>query len=197
MYEKTDSRLSSLKKRIKRLFYRTKATMIFDELNVIDKSKELYRELDKMNEDEFLKIANEYYKEINPEKELNRDWLLAILLGYDAVTKYVYKHEVDRKRSRFAESIIASTTKSKEFITAMNLWWRQTEQYGITVTDEAVIQGYRDIGVKKLIWNTEKDDRVCPICRERNGKEYSIDNLPTKPHYGCRCYFTPKGVKKY
>lgn len=172
--------------------------MSFDQLNVISKSEDLYRELDDINKKAFLEIAQKTYQEINPksEKKLDLAWLLTILLRYDPVTKYVYDHEVDRKRARFAESLIASKTKSKEFLTALNLWWKQTSQYGITVADTAVIQAYTDLGVKKVMWNTAKDDKVCKICKSRNKKIYPIDRIPDKPHYGCRCWFTPVEVKK-
>jgi SPP1 gp7 family putative phage head morphogenesis protein len=165
--------------------------MKFDEFNVLEQSKRLYQELNDLNEEVYLEIANTYYKEINPKGKLSKKWLLGILLGYDAVTKYVYEHEVDRKRSRFAEALISSSTKSKEFITAMNLWSRQTDQYGINITDAAVVQAYDDVGIKKLKWNTERDGRVCPECKKRDGKIYNIKSLPPKPHWGCRCYYTP------
>jgi hypothetical protein len=165
--------------------------MKFDEFNVIQKSKDLYGELSELNEEVFLEIANAYYKEINPKGKLDKKWLMATLLGYDAVTKYVYQHEVDRKRARFAEAVMSSNTKSKEFVTAKNLWNRQTGQYAIKVTDEAVIKACRDVGYKKLKWNTEKDSRVCPECKKRDGKVYDIYKLPEKTHYNCRCYYTP------
>lgn len=191
MYQLTDQKLSKLNKQIKRLFSRYKAIMKFDEFNVLEQSKRLYKELNELNEEVYLELANTYYKEINPKGKLSKKWLLGILLGYDAVTKYVYEHEVDRKRARFAEALISSNTKSKEFVTAMNHWTRQTDQYGINITDAAVVQAYEDVGIKKLKWNTERDGRVCPECKKRDGKIYNIKSLPSKPHYNCRCYYTP------
>lgn len=191
MYQIMDQKLSKLIKQIKRLFSRYKAMMTFDEFNVLEDTKALYKELNELNLEAYLEIANAYYKEINPNGKLTKKWLVATLLGYDAVTKYVYTHEVDRKRARFAEALISSNTKSKEFITARNLWNRQTGQYAIKVTDEAVIKACRDVGYKKLKWNTERDSKVCPTCKKRDGKVYDIYKLPDKTHYNCRCYYTP------
>lgn len=182
-----------LKSNHQRLFSRYKAltSTQFDSLNVIERSKELYKALNELNENAYLEIAKKAYKEFYPTSETppDREWLLAILLGYDAITKYVYEHEIDRKRARFAEALIATKKKQQEFSTAFNLLWKQTAQYGITVTDEAVMQAYKDFGIKKVRWIAEKDSRTCEVCRSRHNKIYSIDNAPKKTHYGCRCYY--------
>ena len=166
--------------------------MKFDELNILKCSKDLYRELEKANEEVYLEIANAIYHETYPEskKKLDKKWLLLILGGYDSVTKYVYTHEVDRKRARFYEALMSTDTSNKEFMNAFNIWWKQTEQYGITISDSAVVEAFKDKGIKKLRWNTEGDSKVCKTCREREGRLYPIDNLPSKPHYHCRCYWT-------
>jgi hypothetical protein len=165
--------------------------MKFDETNLLKRTKGLYKELSVLNEEAFLEMANEIYKEAYPEskKKLDKKWLALILLGYDATTKYVYEHEVDRKRARLYEALMSTKTNA-EFITAFNLWWRQTSQYAITISDTAVIQAFKDKGIKKVKWNTEKDNRVCHTCKDRNGKVYDIDKVPDKPHYGCRCWYS-------
>ena len=63
----------------------------------------------------------------------------------------MYLHEVDRKRSRFAESLIASDTKTKEVETALRYWSAMVTQYAIEVTDAAVKQAYIDDGIKMCI----------------------------------------------
>ena len=192
MYEKTDKKLQQLLKQITRLFNRYRAITDFDELNVIKNTKDLYSELEKLNDDAYLEIANYYYQDATgTNKKLSTEWLLALLLGYDYVTRYVYKHEVERKRARLAESLIATHSKIDNFKTAKNLWWKQTSQYAISISDEAQLQGYRDVGVEYVKWNTVIDGKECKTCRERNGQIYPIDKVPPKPHYNCRCHFTP------
>lgn len=166
--------------------------MKFDEVNALKVSKKLYKELEKMNEEAYLEIANAIYHETFPEskRKLDKKWLLLILGGYDFTTKYVYTHEIERKRARLFEAVMSTKAKNKEFITAFNLWWRQTAQYGITISDRAVVEAFKDKGIKQLKWNTEGDSRVCKTCKARHGKYYPIDNLPSKPHYMCRCYWT-------
>lgn len=189
MYYK-DKKIEKLKSKIKKLFSRFQATMKFDEVNLIKSTKKLYQELEELNEETYLEIANEVYKEVNPEgKGLSKKWLLLLLASYNPTMKYVYSHEVDRKCARLYEALL-STRKKKELITAFNLWFRQTSWFGIDVTDQAVIQAFTDRGVKKLKWNTQIDGRECEECRKRNGRIYPINNLPTKPHPNCRCYWS-------
>lgn len=164
-----------------------------DSLNVIERSKEMYNLLNELNEDAYLEIAKKVYKEVYPTSETppDREWLLALLLGYDIVTKYVYEHEIDRKRARFVEALIATKNKQQEFSTAMKILWKQTAQYGITVTDEALMKAYIDTGVKKVQWITENDSKVCEVCLSRRNKIYPIGKAPKKTHYHCRCYYIP------
>lgn len=164
-----------------------------DSLNVIDRSKEMYDLLNELNKDAFLEIAKKTYREIYPTSDNPPDteWLLAFLLGYDVITKYVYEHEIDRKRARFAEALIATKKKQQEFSTASSLLWKQTAQYGITITDEALMKAFIDTGVKKVRWIAEDDNRVCEVCRSRKNKIYPIDKAPKKTHYNCRCYYEP------
>ena len=193
MYRKTDQILKILKADHQRIFSRYKALIStqIDSLNVIERSKEMYKMLNESNENAYLEIAKKVYNDFYPTSETppDREWLLALLLGYDVITKYVYEHEIDRKRARFAEALIATRKKQQEFATAFNLLWKQTAQYGINVTDEAVMKAYRDFGVEKVRWITENDSRVCEVCRSRHNKIYPIDKAPKKTHYGCRCYY--------
>ena len=176
-----------------RTFSRYKALIKpqFDSLNVIDRTKEMYKLLEELNENAFLEMAKKTYREVNPQGEVptDKEWLLALLLSYNVITKYVYKHEVERKRARFAEALIATKKKQQEFSTASNLLWKQTAQYAITITDEALMQAYIDTGVKKVRWITEGDSKVCPVCRSRSNKIYPIKSAPKKTHYHCRCYY--------
>ncbi len=161
-----------------------------DSLNVIERSKEMYDLLDELNQDAYLEIAKKVYREVYPTSESapDREWLMALLLGYDVITKYVYEHEIDRKRARFVEALIATKNKQQEFASAFKILWKQTAQYGINVADAALLQAFIDTGVKKVRWKTQNAPNVCEICHSRNNKIYPIDKVPKKAHYGCRCY---------
>ena len=164
----------------------------FDELSVLSVTRELYDQLEADNRQVYLELAQERYQETEPHGEEPPDlaWLLALLAAYNAVTKYQYTNEVDRKRQYTAEGINSSTAKVTEFRRGLHYWAGLTADYADIVTDESTLKAYRDAGVKKVKWITAGDEKVCETCRERNGKVYSINAIPAK-HRRCRCVFEP------
>ncbi len=162
----------------------------FDELNVIKVVKTLYKRLASDNRKMFLDLAQAVYDEADPhgDEEPDEAWLLAFLEEYNAVTKYVYQHEIDRKRDYTAEGVNSSKDKAKEFRRGLMYWSRMTEQYCLDVSDAATLKAFKDAGVARVRWVSEKDDRVCGKCQERDGKVYPIDKVPPKSHFGCRCH---------
>ena len=193
MYEYTDVIIRYLNKRFIEVFHRLKSLVSFDELNVLQSTRLIYDELMQITEDKLLELAVYYYNGTvkNPKTNIDREWLYLILDDYDPITKYVFLHEVERKRARLAESILASQNKSKEIDTALRYWSAMVAQYAIEVTDEAVKQAYVDDGVEMVMWVSMLDDRRCKECEKREGKVYDISNVPPKPHIGCRCYLVP------
>ena len=196
-----DQELAKIHKKIKNLFRRYRASLDFDELNVINETKALYKQLDKLNREMYLKLAKEAYKAVknadNRAPGINKKWLKAFLLGYDPITLYVYEHEVDRKRARMAESVISSEAKMAVMITALNHWLRQTDQYAINVVDEATHQAYKDTDVEYGRWKTEQDAKVCSVCDELHDMVFKIDEAPEKQHYYCRCWLEPATEADY
>ena len=165
----------------------------FDELSVLEVTRTLYQDLARDNQEIFLELAQERYQETEPHGEEPPDlaWLLALLAAYNAVTKVIYDNDVDRKRQYTAEGINSSTAKVTEFRRGLHWWADLTLSYADIVTDESTLKAYRDAGVRRVRWVTAGDERVCETCRERNGKVYSINSIPPKPHRRCRCVYEP------
>lgn len=165
----------------------------FDELNVLEVTRTLYQDLARDSQEVFLELAQERYQEAEPHGEEPPDlaWLLALLAAYNAVTKYQYTNEVERKRQYTTEGINSSTAKVTEFRRGLHYWADLTSNYADIVTDESTLKAYRDAGVKRVRWVTAGDEKVCETCRERNGKVYSINAIPPKPHKHCRCVYEP------
>ena len=197
-------------RKFKRIFTRYRLMLRFDELNVMGMRKasaSLYSELDTICRKYFTLVAKRAYTEAKRELEHSSDdketddiiddaWISKQLSGYNPVTKYVYEHEVERKRARFMESVLADheagsrRAVANDFTTAENLWKRQTNFHLITIEDAAVLQGYKKMGVRHAKWVTQRDEQVCKECKPRDGVIYPIDGIPTK-HPGCRCYLIP------
>ena len=168
--------------------------MAMDEINVIRSSEKLYTTLAVANQTAFLKLARDRYEDITGQKAegiITIAWLLLILLGYNPVTEYIYDNEVIRKRERFAESMIASANKLAMIRRAMSLWLGQTEQFLVLVEDAAVLEAYKALGIKRVRWVTQEDEKTCETCSPRNDRVYPINKVPPKPHRKCRCYLVP------
>ena len=214
MYRYLDKLLEIEKKRIKAAFNRVGA-MGFDELNVINTRKTtqaMYDTFLQENEALYLKSAKTAYKNAvksakeegfeGEEKNVDGEWLVGMLAGYNLVTGYLYGKEADRKRMRLNEQILTAREYGNRDMfgdslrQAANLWWTQTTQYGISSVDEATIKGFTDMGVEEVQWIAANDEKTCPTCGARDNKIYKITELPPKPHYGCRCYIVPVSEKE-
>ena len=64
------------------------------------------------------------------------------------------------------------------------------------LADEAVLEFTGEVRVPLVIWVSERDNRVCPICLNLDGRTWAVNDvaLPrpvTDSHYGCRCRLLP------
>ena len=210
MYRLADKLLEQLKKLIRREFNRL-GIFGFDELNtprVTAETEALFDRLMRENKTQYLKAAKKAYSDAialaiaagyeNPGTEgIDEMWLVGLLGAYNFVSGYLYESEAERKRLRLAEQMLTAreylnrTMYNDSIRRSANLWWTQTAHYMLDAVDTATLDGYRDSGVERVKWNTNIDGRECSVCRERNGKIYSIDKVPPKAHRNCRCYLTP------
>ena len=214
MYRYLDALLKIEKKKIRTKFNRLGVTG-FDELNVVNTrqaTQEMYDTFISDNEKIYLKSAKNAYinavKEakamgfVGKETEIDGDWLVGVLAGYNLVTGYLYHKEADRKRMRLNEQILTAREYNNRMMfqeslrKSANLWWTQTMQYGISTVDEATIKGFKDMGVAMVQWIAADDEKTCPTCGARDNKVYKMDKIPPKPHYGCRCYVVPVNEAK-
>ena len=188
-YSQTDKTLAYLLKQFARLFGSITA---FDELNVINKSHEIYSEALRVTEQESARLVKNVYDRTSDKNTMEEPEAISLVvtlaLAYNPVTKYIFRNEIDRKRSRFAEGVIASDAPREEIELAKRLLIAMTKQFADDATFDAVIQAYKDDGESEVEWVTAEDDRRCKECAERHGKVYPIDAVPPKPHLHCRCY---------
>ena len=187
-YEYTDKVVRHISLRFIRLFNQIKALRKKKERELIDDFYDFYMELLTITEDAYLKIAKHYYVPDHKKTTIDKKWVEKQLNAYDPVAKYIFMQEVERKRSRHLEAFIASDTPEAETDTALRHWSNMVRQFADNITDAAYNQALADDGEKKVVWCTEKDNRVCKICHEREGVIYQISKVPPKPHFGCRCW---------
>lgn len=216
-YKIGDRKLKALIVTITRIFKKSRLTLDFDHINqpvrtLQSESKRVYKLLEQKNHQAYLELGYlvyiEAFKEAQPgmadskisqksKKAISEKWLDKLQSEYSPVTKYVYSREVERKRARFFEAIVADAEAKlrrdmeSDYRAAENAWIRQTRQAMIDTEDRAAITAYRDAGVRRVRWITQRDDKVCEECERLDGLVFSIDAVPDKPHYNCRCSLEP------
>ena len=209
-YEYGDRLYKKAEIRIEKIFRRARLLLPYDQINQMGGAEitrtyvyNLYRRLKKVNRECFEDIY-EYvyvmaYEEAKGEKpkKIPRKRVDLILKAYNPVTKYVYIQECERKQSRMFEALMADAGKyyatEDDFKKAKKYWLNMTKQYFIEAEDDASKDAYNDAGLWRVRWMTEQDDRVCLVCRERHGRKYTLDKVPPKPHWNCRCWLVPIG----
>lgn len=216
-YKIGDRKLKALIVTITRIFKKSRLTLDFDHINqpvrtLQAESKRVYKLLEQKNHQAYLELGYlvyiEAFKETQPgmadseisqksKKAISEKWLDKLQSEYSPVTKYVYSREVERKRARFFEAIVADAEAKlrrdmeSDYRVAENAWIRQTRQAMIDTEDRAAITAYRDAGVRRVRWIAQRDDKVCEECERLDGLVFSIDAVPDKPHYNCRCSLEP------
>lgn len=187
-YQTADKVISYLIKRYQRLFRQARTTSL-DELNVIAVSHDIYDTALNETKQEMARLSRVVYERYGDREDFDGTaFVLALMLAYDPVTKYVYENEVDRKRARFVEGVLGSPSPLEEIKLAERLWVSMNKVFADEVTFQTMIQAYKDSGVKTVRWVTSEDERRCATCGAMHGKIYSIDKVPPKPHRNCRCW---------
>jgi len=187
-YQTADKVISYLIKRYGRLFRKARAST-FDELNVIAVSHDIYDTALNETKQEMARLSRVVYERYGDREDFDGTaFVLALMLAYDPVTKYVYENEVDRKRARFVEGVLGSPSPLEEIKLAERLWVSMNKVFADEVTFQTMIQAFKDSGVKTVRWVTSEDERRCATCGAMHGKIYSIDKVPPKPHRNCRCW---------
>lgn len=131
------------------------------------------------------------------EKAITEKWIDEILMQTDPVALYRFDSETERKAYRLAEALEVSPERNREIDKALKEWSRQLGQFAINVTDYAALMAYKDYGITEVEWISMEDARVCNECYAYDRQTFSIDEVPTKPHWGCRCVVVPKGKRDF
>lgn len=198
-YAPCDAAIKAMNRENLEAFGRLKLTK-WDEANIIRTVVTVYRTSAKKARKRYWEVAYEAYilammilgeEERKAQKmadeAITMEWVDGILDQTDFVTLYRFNSEAERKAYRLAEQLEVSPDRNRLIDRALRDWSKQLGQYAIQFTDEAVVQAFKDAGVERVQWLTEEDERRCHACSERHGVEYDIDEIPPKPHYGCRC----------
>ena len=196
IYDFADRAIKDMNRRNLRAFDKLKL-LDFDELNVLRIVTVTYKDSVKLAKNHFKAIYLNAYldamEEVGRKKkdlgdDILDDWLLDMLEDYDALTHYRFNEETERKKARTAEALIATKVDAREVERALKLWTLQVATYADRSVLDGRMEAFRDAGVKKVMWITQDDNRVCTNCDLLDGKIFPIDKVPPRQHFGCRCY---------
>lgn len=191
LFEQTDEIIERYLRLIVRLFRRLRrqlnargsggTIMAFDSLNALSSITQCYDRIRELSVQAFAEVARIAYKRVNGSDDdfIVDMWLESYLARIDPVTKYVFGKELDNKRLRLFEAVVAATGEPspsdavlKAVETAMKYMTKQIRQFGDDITLKALQQVYLDNGVDVVEWVTQEDERVCAECRALHGKRF-------------------------
>ena len=202
VYEGADKAIRAMNRQNMKAFNRLKLAKL-DELNVIREVNAVYEESVRLAKRKYYEIGIEAfivvlymldYNRVNATKiadeKITMKWVDALLNEVDPVTLYEFTAESERKKQRLIEALAVALNRNAEIDKALRYWARQIGQYAVNIVDAARMEAFRVAGVKRVMWNTEQDERVCDTCGPMNGMIFDLDAVPPKPHINCRCWLS-------
>lgn len=222
IYAAADSAIRMMNRDALREFGKFKTSKM-DELHIIRDVKVLYREQARKARKRFYEVGFEAFllglylcgiqgKKAHQmaEKAISPEWVDAFLKDVNLVTGFRFDTETERKAQRLTEALAAAaqTEGQKasggsgkppaagtdlEIDRALKAWSKQIGQYALDITDAALMEAYEAAEMPNVQWISVEDNRRCTECRERHGKIFPLDEVPPKPHWGCRCRIVPAG----
>lgn len=201
MYEYIDENVERLKKQTQTAFNNFRLSLLkFDELNVMQvktKTESLFTKLKRQSNRFYTGLLNHLAESMGFEED--KYDLDELLETYSGTLLYSFSTEMERKRERLFETMVAIDDMSDPEILSQQKknirnWNTQVEEFGVDIERNIFLSELRDSGIRKVQWMTAEDERVCTDCSDLNGIVFDIDNVPRRPHIGCRCWL--KGVSE-
>ena len=203
LYAAADRAIKAMNRENVEAFWRLKLAK-WDELSVIRTVKAVYQKADQRARKRYYEVAFEAYllgmamcceepKKAHrmADKAIDEAFIDDLLSETDFVTMYRYDTEIERKMYRLAEAIETGVNTNAEIDKALRFLSLMLGQYALNATDHAVVQAFGDYGVEMVEWITAEDERVCSECRALDHQVFPLDEVPPKPHWGCRCRLRP------
>lgn len=203
IYDAADKAIREMNRANLKAFGRLKLAK-WDELNVIRQVSAVYELSTALAKRKYAEIGMDAYMFALMEMglsetvahgmaqdEITNDWVLDMLEEADPVTLYIFLDEAERKKQRLIEALAVAHNKGAEIDKALRYWAVQVGQYADNAVYRARLDALKAVGVKRVRWVTQQDDRVCGDCDELDNKVFDIDKVPPPQHIHCRCYVVP------
>jgi len=198
-YLLADKAIRDLNKRNLRTFDRLKQ-LKFDELNILGSVREVYDTAVRIAKKRYISIAywsyvyammeaglSEKDAKKAADEDIVEDWIIEMLDEDNETTLYKFNTEIERKKARLVEALAVAHDKVAEIDKALRYLTQMLAQYADEAVLVGTIHGYADAGVKKVVWVSQKDGKVCKECKDRDGNIYLVTEIPGLVHFRCRC----------
>lgn len=202
-YDLADKAIRDMNKRNLRAFDRLKQ-LKFDELNILGSVREVYDTAVRIARKRYISIAywsyvyammeagiSEKDSKKAVDEDIVEDWIIEMMDEDNETTLYKFNTEIERKKARLVEALAVAHDKSAEIEKALRYLTVQLAQYADEAVLVGTIHGYADAGVKKVVWVSQKDGKVCKGCKDRDGNIYPVNEIPALVHFKCRCTVEP------
>ena len=195
MYEYIDENVERLKKQTQTAFNNFRLSLLkFDELNVMQvktETESLFTKLKRQSDRFYTGLLNHLAESMGFEED--KYDLDELLETYSGALLYSFATEMERKRERLFETMVAIDDMSDPEILSQQKknirnWNTQVEEFGVDIERNIFLSELMDSGISKVQWMTAEDERVCADCSDLHGIVFDIDNVPRRPHLGCRCW---------
>lgn len=202
-YEACDKAIKAMNRENVETFGQLKLAK-WDEVNVIQVVTNVYRKSAKRARKRYYEVAYESYilglmlcgvdakkaHKMAP-RAITLEWLDSVMEETDLVTFYRFYSEAERKAYKLAETLEVAPNRNREIDKALKYWSQQLGQFAISITDAAIMQAFTDMDVEMVQWISERDSRTCNECIAYSDQIFRRDEVPAKPHWGCRCKLRP------
>lgn len=188
MYEYIEENVERFKKQTQTAFNNFRLRLLkFDELNVMQvktETESLFTKVKRQSDRFYTGLLNHLAESM--EFEEDKYDLDELLETYSGTLLYSFATEMERKRERFFETMVAINDMSDpEIFTQQKKnirnWNTQVEEFGVDIERNIFLSELRDSGIRKVQWMTAEDERVCSDCSDLNGIVFDIDNVPRLP----------------
>lgn len=129
--------------------------------------------VDKINEQALVQSSQFKREVLASIHDTTRERVEAVLAEWDGRDMAVLSALLEPIFSASRAEMIAITEVTRAFQDGNTLAWLAT--------------GY----VSLYQWNTQKDERVCPICSPKDGRIYAVGGEKPPAHPNCRCWTSP------
>lgn len=165
------------------ILYKTYKDSFYKGIDILSKYKKIITDSDHLKDKV---IKDSISSKINGKTNVIRN--------KDNKEKFINKVKKDIKRDLIAGKSIEVINKTidKDFNDSVNVSDKLIDNEVSRIFNEAIILGYKEMGIGKVEYNSTLDVNTCSECASHRGEVFNIEDAIELPlHVRCNCFYTP------